>query len=149
MDIDSYVECVTTGLRLPHERVADIGEELRSHLEDAVRDLQLRGLPRAESEQEAIRRCGPALAIATAFAEEERPDRLLCRGRHSRPVLLAAALATALLTLGGAAVATAHNSPPAAVHNIPTALRAPLQSRASLATSRCSDAQAHEGAACQ
>ncbi|MGH2409077.1 MAG: hypothetical protein ACRDGS_01795, partial [Chloroflexota bacterium] len=81
-------------------------------------DLQLAGMPRQESEREAMRRLGSPDLIAASFRAERRRT-----SRHPRVLLAAAALAASLL--GSAAVSAAHGqhppvpTTPAAHHALP------------------------------
>jgi len=111
--IDSYVADLSAGLALPASRAREVTDEVRAHLEDAVRDLRLAGLPAAASEREAVRRFGaPAEIAAVVVATERRPTRLAARARRPVAALL---IAAALAALGGGAVASAHTPPAARV----------------------------------
>lgn len=110
MAFDFYLRQVRTSLDTPAALNPELTEELRDHLEDAAHDLQLTGMQRAESEQEAMRRFGAPEVVAEAFRRAERrrsPGALL---HHPRSWLAVAALATALL--GGAAATAAHTQHP-------------------------------------
>jgi hypothetical protein len=118
MDFVEYLAQIRSAADLPSTAECDLTEELRGHLEDAALDLQLAGMPRQDSEREAMRRLGSPDLIAAAFrAERRRPS------RHPRALFAAAALAASLL--GSVAVSAAHyqHSPvptaPAATHAAP------------------------------
>jgi hypothetical protein len=85
------VDQVSALLRLPRRRRQIISRELRTHLEESRRDLQLSGMPADQAAREGIARLGDPHEIAGAFGEVYRPSR-------RRRVGLAFALAGALLT---------------------------------------------------
>jgi hypothetical protein len=106
MSIDRYVTMLRARLPLSPSRAAEVSEEVRGHLEDAARDLQMAGLAPDASEHEAIRRFGAAEEIAAAMARANRRRRPATRG-----VLSALVVATALVALGGSAVSAAYTPP--------------------------------------
>src|SRR5581483_9115523 len=87
-------------------RAAELSEEVRGHLEDAARDLQMAGLPPCESEHEAVRRFGLPEEIAAALAPARNAPR---RPTRLTVTLLAAAILT--IALGGSAMASAYVAP--------------------------------------
>ncbi len=119
MSIDRYVislhEHLTAAMgrggdpsarRAATRQADDLAEEVRSHLEEAARDLQLAGISPGESERRAVGRFGPPDEIATALARSCRRERP--RARPVAGLLVAAAL---MAVLGGSAVATAYAAP--------------------------------------
>lgn len=84
------IEQVTRSLRLPRRRCTAIGRELRAHLEDAQRDLQLAGWRPEDAARESAARLGEPIEIADAFSHVHRPSRRFQVG-------LAMALATGML----------------------------------------------------
>jgi hypothetical protein len=105
MGYDDYLSALGQAIPLNQSASSEIAEELRGHLEDAAYDLQLTGMRREASEQEAMRRLGRPELIAEAFKNQPRrvPPALF-----RRPRLLLAVTALSLGLLGGAAVAAAH-----------------------------------------
>ena len=74
MNIDRYIASVRT--RAGAALDDDAAEELCAHLEDAARDLQLRGLDPPASRYEALRRFGQPEDIGAAFVRARRVQRL-------------------------------------------------------------------------
>lgn len=77
-------------LRIPHRRRQSIERELRSHLEETRRELELSGWRPEEAERESLNRLGDPREIADGFARVYRPSRRTQVG-------LAMALATGML----------------------------------------------------
>lgn len=111
--IDRYVTSLRARLPLPPLRAAEVAEEVRGHLEDAARDLQMRGLTPHESEREAVRRFGAPEEIAGVVARAERAQRGQRRAR-TRGLVTATLAAAVLAALGGSAVASAYTPPASA-----------------------------------
>src|SRR5579875_3924109 len=105
MSIDRYVTSLRARLPIAPCQAAEVAEEVRGHLEDAARDLQMGGLAPGESEREAIRRFGPADEIASALVRVERARRQ--RRASTRGLVAALLAAAALAALGGSAAASA------------------------------------------
>jgi hypothetical protein len=82
--LDDYLNEIGNQLQLGAEAREDILLEVRSHLEDSTRTLQLGGLSREESEAKAVERFGDAKEIG----EELRQ----AHGRGTRKEGLLAAL---------------------------------------------------------
>ena len=96
-------------LPLPRAQARELADEVRAHLEDSARDLQMAGLAPLESEREAVRRCGPPDQIAVVVTQMRRAERR--RALASGPRLCAAVLvATLTLAALGDTVASAHTS---------------------------------------
>jgi hypothetical protein len=89
---------------LPRRRRAAIARELRAHVEDAQRDLQLAGWHPAAAAKEAAARLGDAQEIAGAFAEVYRPSR---RTRVGLALAVATGMILGIYGLGGN-LASAH-----------------------------------------
>lgn len=106
MSIDRYVVALRAHLTASPARAAELSEEVRGHLEDAARDLQMAGLSPLESELEAVRRFGLPEEIAAALAPMRNAPR---RPTRLTVTLLAAAALT--IALGGSAVASAYVVP--------------------------------------
>jgi hypothetical protein len=116
MGFDDYLSALGHSISLNRTASSEIAEELRGHLEDAIYDLQLTGMRRETSEQEAMRRLGRPELIAEAFKNQPRR---VAPALFRRPRLLLAVTALSLGLLGGAAVAAAHaEHPPAPVISI-------------------------------
>lgn len=113
MTIDHYVTSLRGRLPIAPSRVAEVAEEVRGHLEDAARDLQMGGLSPSESEREAVRRFGSADEIAGALARAERARRRQ-RWASTRGLVAVTLTAAALAALGGSAAASAYTTPPSA-----------------------------------
>jgi hypothetical protein len=110
MQIDAFLAALETALCDEAGRERELIEELRGHLEDAARDLQLAGWNVDASEAEAVRQCGrPEEIIAALRASRGSIMRAL---HHSRAILAGAVLTTALLCFSGGMVAAAHISHP-------------------------------------
>jgi hypothetical protein len=105
MGFDDYLSALGHSMPLNRAGSSEIAEELRGHLEDATYDLQLTGMRREASEQEAMRRLGRPELIAEAFKNQPRR---IAPTLFRRPRLLLAVAAISLGLLGGAAVAAAH-----------------------------------------
>jgi hypothetical protein len=89
---------------LPRRRRAAIARELRAHVEDARRDLQLAGWHPDAAAREAEERLGDTGEIADAFAQVYRPSR-----RTRMGLALAVALGMLLGIYGvGGNLASAH-----------------------------------------
>ena len=106
MSIDRYVVALRAHLTVPPARVAELSEEVRAHLEDAARDLQMAGLSPRESEREAVRRFGLPEEIAAALAPVRSAPR-----RPTRLTVTLFAAAAFTIALGGSAVASAYVAP--------------------------------------
>jgi hypothetical protein len=89
---------------LPRRRRAAIARELRTHVEDAQRDLQLAGWHPDEAVREAEVRLGDPEEIATAFAQVYRPSR---RTRVGLALAVATGMIFGIYGLGGS-LASAH-----------------------------------------
>lgn len=100
MSIDAYVTTLCARLTIPRTQAAELSDEVRGHLEDAARDLQMAGLGPRESELEAIRRFGPPDDIATAVLQTRRTERRQAarRGTRMAGAVLAAAIVLAALS---------------------------------------------------
>jgi hypothetical protein len=109
VSIDRYVATLRARLPLPNCQAQELADEVRAHLEDAARDLQMAGLAPQESEREAVRRCGPPEQIVAALTQARRSERR--RSSAAGPRLFAALLVAAvtLAALGGN-VASAYTS---------------------------------------
>ncbi len=116
MAIDRYIMAARTRMAtLSTDADADeTAEELRAHLEDASRDLQLRGVDPRESEREAVRRFGASDDVAVALVAAHR------RRVPGRRPLLAALVVAAIAVLGSGVVASAHTPSPMAPAPPPT-----------------------------
>lgn len=121
--LDHFVSATSTRLhelasRMP---VDEAVEEMRAHLEDAMNDLQMRGLHPDQSMHEALRRFGPLEDVTRAFADlaRERPGQRRIRGSKRHAVLATLAAAATIAALGSSAVASAHTSPSTASHPTP------------------------------
>jgi hypothetical protein len=96
-------------LRLPRRRRTAIARELRAHIEDTQRDLQLAGWHPEQAAREAHQRLGDAQEIAAAFAEVYRPSR---RTRVGLGLAVATGMLLGIYGLGGnLASATAAHHP--------------------------------------
>src|SRR5947209_372089 len=89
---------------LPRRRRAAIARELRAHVEDARRDLQLSGWHPDAAVREAEGRLGDAEEIATAFARVYRPSR---RTRTGLALAVAMGMLLGIYGVGGR-LASAH-----------------------------------------
>lgn len=111
--MDDVVQAIASSLRLSRQRRAAIERELRTHLEDAQRDLELAGLGIEEAAEEAQRRLGDPVEIADGFSRVHRTP------RHMRVVLafgLASALGLGAFGVSGSLASSAH---PAKAHAAP------------------------------
>lgn len=113
MGIDRYITSLCARLPLPPFHASEVAEEVRGHLEDAARDLQMAGLTPGESEREAVRRFGAPEEVAGALVRAERARRGQRRAR-TRGLVAATLAAAALAALGGSAVASAYTPPASA-----------------------------------
>ncbi len=118
MGFDDYLSALGNSIPANRSISSDLAEELRGHLEDAAYDLQLDGMRRDASEQEAMRRLGRPELIAEAFKDQPRRN---SPGLLRRPRLLLAVAALSMGLLGGAAVAAAH------AEHTPTPMHATIQ----------------------
>jgi hypothetical protein len=89
---------------LPRRRRAAIARELRAHVEDAERDLQLAGWHPDDAAREAEVRLGDPDEIAVAFAQVYRPSR---RTRVGLALAVATGMIFGIYGLGGG-LASAH-----------------------------------------
>jgi len=69
--ITEYLAQLLDELRLPRRRRRRIVAEVEDHLWSAAADLHASGLEPDAAEREAVRRFGPASAVARAFVEQE------------------------------------------------------------------------------
>lgn len=111
--MDDIVQAVTSSLRLPSWRRAAIARELRTHLEDAQRDLELSGLRAEDAAREAQRQLGDPVEIADGFSRVHRPPR---RAQVFLAFGLASALGLGVFGVSGSLASSAH---PAHVHAAP------------------------------
>jgi hypothetical protein len=77
-DIESYVRQLDRELRRRFVRDADILEEVRAHLADAVASEQQQGHALADAQATALKRFGSTTTVAAAYAADR--SRLLYRG---------------------------------------------------------------------
>lgn len=111
------IDDVIRTLRVPPRRQAGIERELRAHLEDTQRDLQLAGWTPEAAKEESVARLGDPREIAAGFERVYRPSR-------RKQVGMAFALAGGLLmgaygASGGLASATAtHHAKAAQVSHL-------------------------------
>ncbi len=99
MSIERYVATLRARLPLPPTQAQELADEVRAHLEDAARDLQMAGLTPQDSEREALRRCGPPEQIVATVAQMRRWESRRATGPRLATALLVAAVA--LVALGG------------------------------------------------
>jgi hypothetical protein len=111
---------------LPRRRRAAIARELRAHVEDAQRDLQLCGWHPDAAAREAQSRLGDVREIAGAFVEVYRPSR---RTRVGLALAVATGMILGIYGLGGS-LASAHAGK-AQTHavRVPTVHHAPASHR--------------------
>lgn len=100
--------------RLPTAARDETLEELRAHLEDCVRDLQLQGFSPTASEDEALRRFGLSQEIASAVAVAHRRPRW--RALRGVGALIALSLGGTIGAGMAAAALGAGHSPTPALH---------------------------------
>lgn len=142
MSIDRYVVTLRTRLILPRAQAAEFADEVRAHLEDAARDLQMSGLDPRESEREAVRRFGPPDEIAAAARTQHSQRRLLSLSisttrstMHARPLVALMAAIIVLAALGGnvaSAYTSSHKGPRPAWSGAHGTPRARAQARPAL-----------------
>ncbi len=104
MRIETFLASLETALGDYPQQKMDLLEEVRGHLEDAARDLQLAGWNVVASEEEAVRRCGRPEDIVDAIRAGR--GRIFTR-RHSRAVFAGAVVSATLLCFSGRMVAAA------------------------------------------
>jgi hypothetical protein len=106
----NIVDDLMHSLRVPRRRRHTIGRELRTHLEDSRRDLELAGWQPEQAAHESMQRLGDPVEIADGFTRVYR------RSRRNR-VGLALALATGMILgvwgIGGslASATSTHEQP--------------------------------------
>ena len=114
--MDDVVQTVASSLRLSGRRRTAIERELRTHLEEAQRDLELSGLGIEEAAEEAQRRLGDPVEIADGFSRVHRTPRRV-------QLVLAFGLASALgLGAFGVSGSLASARPVTHVHAAPAHL---------------------------
>ena len=123
MAIDRYIMAARTRMdTLSDDAQADeTAEELRAHLEDAARELQLRGVDPRESEREAVRRFGASDDVAMALVAAHR------RRIPGRRALSAALAVAAIAILGSGVVVSAHTPSPTAPPTTSTPTLTPIR----------------------
>lgn len=110
MSTERYVATLRAGLPLPPTQAQELADEVRAHLEDAARDLQMAGLTPQDSEREALRRCGPPEQIVAAVTQMRRWESRRTTGPRLAAAMLVAAVT--LVALGGnvASASGAHSN---------------------------------------
>ncbi|HCG00571.1 MAG TPA: hypothetical protein DEV93_08510 [Chloroflexi bacterium] len=104
------VEQLTRTLRVSARMRRSIERELRAHLEDSRRELELSGLTPPDAARESLSRLGNPDEIVTQFDTVYRPKR---RTQIGLALALASGMALGVLGIGGslASATSAHHKP--------------------------------------
>ncbi|HLJ67337.1 MAG TPA: permease prefix domain 1-containing protein [Chloroflexota bacterium] len=108
----NVVDEVGGSLHLPHRRKQAIARELRSHLEESRRELELAGLDPHEAALESVNRFGDPKEIISGFERAYRPSR---RAQLGLAFVLASGMILGVYGVGGtlASATTARHQTPA------------------------------------
>jgi hypothetical protein len=105
------VEQLTGSLKVSRRRRRSIERELRAHLEDSRRELELTGLTSVDAARESLSRLGDPDEIVTQFDTVYRPSR---RTQIGLALALASGMVLGVLGIGGSlanATSAAHHKP--------------------------------------
>jgi hypothetical protein len=101
------IDQVTRSIRVPSPKRQLIERELRAHLEDSRRDLEMGGMSHEDAVREAVERLGDPTDIAVSFDAVYRPNR---RSQLGVAVLLASTMLFGAFSVGStlAGASSAH-----------------------------------------
>src|SRR3954454_10039566 len=71
-EFENYLTLLASLLRLDPKQRREIGDELRSHLEDRLDELMARGVSRADAVKQALAEFGDAAGLAGQFLAVQR-----------------------------------------------------------------------------
>jgi len=115
--VDAYLVKVAALLGGSHRTRTRLLDELRDHLDDAIRAHRAQGVSEQQAASEALARLGAPEAVAHAWAR--RCTRLRRRQRARAAVLVATAAAASLLALAQHADGRPHPALPPPSHCLP------------------------------
>ncbi|GAC1398360.1 MAG: hypothetical protein NVSMB52_11910 [Chloroflexota bacterium] len=105
------IDQLTRSLRVPRGKRNAIGRELRTHLEEARRELVSSGWHPDEAVRECVTRLGEPAEIADAFSQLYKPSR---RSQIGLALALATGMVLGVYGIGGslASATTSHHPSP-------------------------------------